>query len=117
MIASQTGDRDARLQRLLDHRALEFHRMMSVTNAPTRRATCLTQIRVHKFIRGHEFGCPLRTPIVTDSQAKGKTVLGGRLPITTLPPLGYWRARHAACSGAHASGQGTTNTEFGGLAR
>lgn len=36
--------------------------------------------------------------------------------ITTLPPLGYWRAWHAACSGAHACEGRTTNTELGGRA-
>ena len=34
----------------------------------------------------------------------------------TLPPLGYWRAQHAPCSGALAREQGTANPELGGLA-
>lgn len=49
------------------------------------------------------------------SRALGRA-FGVQAAITTPPPLGYWRARHAACSGAHAREGRTTNTELGGRA-
>lgn len=53
-------------------------------------------------------------PVVVCAAARALRPAGAA--ITTLPPLGYWRHRCAACSGAHASKQGTTNTELFGLA-
>ena len=77
-----------RLQRLFHDGAFELNGMMSI--APTAsRATCVTQIRVHKSIRGHKVGCPLRTSIVRDRYAEGKTVQSGRLQFSGLALLAY----------------------------
>lgn len=51
-------------------------------------------------------------PVVVCAAARALGAAGAT--ITTPPPLGYWRARHAACSGAHACEGRTTNTELGG---
>lgn len=53
-------------------------------------------------------------PVVVCAAARALRAAGAT--ITTLSPLGYWRARHAACSGAHACEGRTTNTELGGRA-
>ena len=51
-------------------------------------------------------------PVVVCAAARALRAAGAT--ITTLPPLGYWRARRAARSDAHASEGRTTNTELGG---
>lgn len=48
--------------------------------------------------------------------AAARVLRAAQAAITTLPPLGYWRAQHAACSGALAREGRTTNTELGGRA-
>lgn len=54
-------------------------------------------------------------PVVVCGAARALRAAGAT--ITTLPPPGYWQARHAGCSGAPACGQGTTNTELLGRGR